>query len=284
MAPFITRGKLVSSQSSTLFTVGTLLLWGALRFGVKGSGAVSVTAAVSAGWNAAHWMVARRGPAPVNATSLIRGMFHRVGNKPQPGMGVFPPEWLESTFMAAAVRRVLTYTYAFFPTSILIVSPDYINLLVVMPQTVGTCLVEDFMLIPEPPATDKARDHWERSWALLDGGVFAAVIPGAVTGLPAYLAAIATGTAVSGGPVKLTEVQWHGVGCYKIEMPMGVVYFEKDNGVSGFKSFIDTEGNDWIASYLPPGPNGEFRGFPNSNGNFGHAGRDSKSTTFVVDR
>ncbi len=84
-------------------------------------------------------------------------------------------------------------------------------------------------------------------------------------------------------PVKLTEVQWHGVGCYKIEMPMGIVYFEKDNGVSGFKSFIDNEGNDWIASYLPPGPNGDFRGFPNSTGNFGHAGRDSGSTTIVVD-
>jgi Rieske 2Fe-2S family protein len=74
----------------------------------------------------------------------------------------------------AAVRRVLTYTYAFFPTSILIVSPDYINLLVVMPQTVGTCLVEDFMLIPEPPQTPESEAHWERSWTLLDGGTFAA--------------------------------------------------------------------------------------------------------------
>jgi nitrite reductase/ring-hydroxylating ferredoxin subunit len=74
----------------------------------------------------------------------------------------------------AALRRVLTYTYAFFPTSILIVSPDYINLLVVMPQTVGTCLVEDFMLIPEPPQTPEAEDHWRRSWELLDGGTFAA--------------------------------------------------------------------------------------------------------------
>ena len=73
-----------------------------------------------------------------------------------------------------ALRRVLTYTYAFFPTSILIVSPDYINLLVVMPQTVGTCLVEDFMLIPEPPQTPEAEDHWRRSWELLDGGTFAA--------------------------------------------------------------------------------------------------------------
>ncbi|NUS99656.1 MAG: aromatic ring-hydroxylating dioxygenase subunit alpha [Sphingomonas sp.] len=74
----------------------------------------------------------------------------------------------------AALRRVLTYTYAFFPTSILIVSPDYINLLVVMPQTVGTCLVEDFMLIVEPPQTPQAEAHWERSWELLDGGTFAA--------------------------------------------------------------------------------------------------------------
>jgi phenylpropionate dioxygenase-like ring-hydroxylating dioxygenase large terminal subunit len=74
----------------------------------------------------------------------------------------------------AALRRVLTYTYAFFPTSILIVSPDYINLLVVMPQTVGTCLVEDFMLIGETPQTPQAEAHWERSWELLDGGTFAA--------------------------------------------------------------------------------------------------------------
>lgn len=88
---------------------------------------------------------------------------------------------------------------------------------------------------------------------------------------------------VASPAVRLTEVNYRGVGAYRIEMPMGVVYFEKDNGVSGFKSFFDPAGADWIASYLEPGPNGEFRGFPNSVGNFGHAGRDSGSTTFVVD-
>ncbi len=46
------------------------------------------------------------GRTPIDATALIRGMFHHVSNKPQPGMGVFPPEWLESTFMPAAVRKV----------------------------------------------------------------------------------------------------------------------------------------------------------------------------------
>lgn len=43
---------------------------------------------------------------PVNATALIRGMFHRGSDKPQPGLGAFPPDWLETGFLSAAVRRV----------------------------------------------------------------------------------------------------------------------------------------------------------------------------------
>ena len=44
--------------------------------------------------------------APIKATALIRGMFHPTGSKPQPGMGVFPPDWLATNFMTAAVRKV----------------------------------------------------------------------------------------------------------------------------------------------------------------------------------
>ncbi|ABE46125.1 PLP-dependent aminotransferase family protein [Polaromonas sp. JS666] len=55
-------------------------------------------------WSTATWMATRQ--APVDATALIRGMFHKISNKPQPGMGVFPPDWLETTFMPAAVRKV----------------------------------------------------------------------------------------------------------------------------------------------------------------------------------
>ncbi len=70
------------------------------------SQASSVTgqAVPTAAWSTATWMSTRH--APIDATALIRGMFHKVSTKPQPGMGVLPPEWMETTFMPAAVRKV----------------------------------------------------------------------------------------------------------------------------------------------------------------------------------
>jgi Rieske 2Fe-2S family protein len=73
-----------------------------------------------------------------------------------------------------ALRSAITFAYQLFPATVIVVSPDYVNVMVLMPQGVGRTLVENFMLIPEPPSSEEAERHWQKSWALLDEGTFGA--------------------------------------------------------------------------------------------------------------
>lgn len=84
------RGFYVRKQALALVQSGQV----AIEIGAAASGVFPGTG----GFLAQH--------VPVNATALIRGMFNHHSGKPQPGMGVFPAEWLETSFMATAVRKV----------------------------------------------------------------------------------------------------------------------------------------------------------------------------------
>lgn len=43
---------------------------------------------------------------PIDATTLIRGMFHEPGTRPMPGLGTLPPAWLDAAMLGAALRKV----------------------------------------------------------------------------------------------------------------------------------------------------------------------------------
>src|SRR5262249_7557822 len=65
-----------------------------------------------------------------------------------------------------------TLVHLVFPNSILIYHPDYISHLGLFPAAADETLFVHTMLIPEAPADDKAAAHWQRSFELIDAGVF----------------------------------------------------------------------------------------------------------------
>ena len=67
---------------------------------------------------------------------------------------------------------MVTYVYTLVPNGVLICSPDYVNLLLLLPQGVDSTIVENFMLTDLAPQSDKARDRWQRSLDLTDGLAF----------------------------------------------------------------------------------------------------------------
>lgn len=74
---------------------------------------------------------------------------------------------------AAELRNLVTFAYTVFPNTTLIVSPDYINVLTFYPVSAGETVAVDTMLIPEPPANEAEREHWQRSSDLIHDQVFA---------------------------------------------------------------------------------------------------------------
>jgi glycine betaine catabolism A len=71
-------------------------------------------------------------------------------------------------------RRHSTFAYMLYPNTILVLSPDYTSLLSLYPTAVDETLFSHTMLVPHAPATEKERDHWQRSFDLIEGGVFQA--------------------------------------------------------------------------------------------------------------
>jgi phenylpropionate dioxygenase-like ring-hydroxylating dioxygenase large terminal subunit len=72
------------------------------------------------------------------------------------------------------LRREATFSYTVFPNSIVIFHPDYTSIITLRPLSPDKTVFTHTMLTPHEPSSDKEREHYRRSFELIDEGVFAA--------------------------------------------------------------------------------------------------------------
>ena len=72
------------------------------------------------------------------------------------------------------LRRHATFSYSVFPNAVLIFHPEYTSIISLFPLSADQTIFAHTMLTPQPPESDEQRDHFRRSFQLIDQGVFQA--------------------------------------------------------------------------------------------------------------
>ena len=72
------------------------------------------------------------------------------------------------------LRHHTTFSYTVFPNAILIFHPDYTSIISLFPLSPDQTVFAHTMLTPSAPESDEERDHFRRSFQLIDQGVFQA--------------------------------------------------------------------------------------------------------------
>jgi Rieske 2Fe-2S family protein len=83
-------------------------------------------------------------------------------------------EALEQAEPQLDLRHHATFSYTLFPNVVLIFHPEYTSLISLFPQNPDRTLFVHSMLTPREPVSESERDHFARSFALIDEGVFEA--------------------------------------------------------------------------------------------------------------
>ncbi|MDP3939514.1 MAG: aromatic ring-hydroxylating dioxygenase subunit alpha [Deltaproteobacteria bacterium] len=69
-------------------------------------------------------------------------------------------------------RRHVSFAYFLFPNTIMVFHPDYTSHLGMFPQGTDETVFVHTMVIPCAPRTEEEDRHWQRSFELIEGGVF----------------------------------------------------------------------------------------------------------------
>jgi len=80
---------------------------------------------------------------------------------------VLPKRTIRECGVDASLRHHANILYQLFPNTLVLVEPDHAAIVHMWPRGPAETLLTAYTLVPEPPATDKARAHWDANNAIL---------------------------------------------------------------------------------------------------------------------
>ncbi|MFW6093528.1 MAG: aromatic ring-hydroxylating oxygenase subunit alpha [Pseudomonadota bacterium] len=97
----------------------------------------------------------------------VPSVTHQLGShiRQISGKADFTPESLDEA--EENIHKTVTHAYQVFPNTVVVTSPYYISVMLIMPRGVDRSVVEYFMVTPTQPDNDKAKDLYERSYELI---------------------------------------------------------------------------------------------------------------------
>ncbi len=70
------------------------------------------------------------------------------------------------------LRHHVSFAYTVFPNAVLVLHPEYTSVISLFPLAADRTLFAHTMLTPQPLSSEQQRDHFRRSFELIDQGVF----------------------------------------------------------------------------------------------------------------
>ncbi len=107
------------------------------------------------------------GPQGMDMFADVQGIIDRFGVhiRQTSGRGNFSPDAIDNPDIN--IRSFVTHAYNLFPNTVVITSPYYTSVMIIMPQSAGKSRVDYYMLTESAPDNPKAEDLYALSFATI---------------------------------------------------------------------------------------------------------------------
>jgi len=148
------------------FRLGSCFKYGYRRFELKANWKLVMEPFLE-GYHVQRLHATSIGPQGLDMFADVVGVQDRIGRhiRQTNGRGNFDPDLLDNPSLN--IRKIITHAYNIFPNVVVITSPYYTSVMIIMPKSESESSVDYYMLTDVEPNNDKAEELFAKSFEVI---------------------------------------------------------------------------------------------------------------------